>query len=190
MKINKNHYLLLTILFLFTTSGFSQTKVIWELSKDQSVIGYEGVVAKDQRLSNLKVAGYISAGAQRTLPEDLTWPAEKSANKERFIEYSLSPEKASKLNIKEISLALSFNSSSAGMVDIAWSTDGSNYTIIAENQKLQSGSIPKEYMFSNLDIPLLENQTFYLRIYPWTTSVISSKYLISKNVSINTVLKN
>lgn len=88
------------------------------------------------------------------------------------------------MKIETIKLSLSFNSSSAGRVDIAWSTDGENFTPIVSNEKLAPGSVPKEYEFTNLNIAVAPSKTFYLRVYPWTTSPVEGKYLVSKEVSI------
>lgn len=185
MNFKTKTYSLLISFCLFTVSAFSQEiQAVWELSKNQNVLTTGAIKASEQKLSNLKVSGYISTGAQRTLPHDLHWPAEKSINKERFLEYTVTSETNAALKIQAIKLALSFNSSSAAMAEIAWSVDGINFTTLDSDQKLLSGSAPKEYEFDNLNIAVPKSKTFYLRVYPWTTNALNSKYLVSKEIII------
>lgn len=191
MNFKTKTYGLLIVFCLCTASAFSQEiQAVWDLSKNQSPVTSGAIKAAEQRLNNLKVSGYISTGAQRTLPDDLNWSAEKSVGKERYLEYAITPQTGNALKIETIKLSLSFNSSSAGMADIAWSADGTNFTPIASNQKLLSGSAPKEYEFTNLNIAVPKSQTFYLRVYPWTTSALNSKYLVSKEITIKGLSKN
>jgi len=185
MNLKTKIYGLLVIFCLFKVSAFSQEiQAVWELSKNQLPETSGPVKATEQKLNNLKVSSYISTGAQRTLPDDLNWPGEKTVNKERFLEYSITSESSSALKIQEIKLALSFNSSSAGMANIAWSVDGINFTILDSDQKLISGSAPKEYEFDNLKIVVPKAKTFYLRVYPWTINALNARYLVSKEVII------
>ena len=183
----KTSILLLFTFILMTINTFAQEQVIWKLDNNTEASTTEKIKADAQKLKNLKVMGYISSGAQRTIPEGLNWPSEKTANKNRYLEYAVKSVQGKKLKIQEIKISLSLNSSSAGMANIEWSTDGVTFSNLSENIKLAAGSVPETHQFNNLNIEVPDNQTFFLRIYPWTRNPISNKYLVSKDIIIKGV---
>lgn len=166
-----------------TTSPSPQ--VNWPLTANQNANVTGNVTAQLQKLNNLIVNNYISSnGGQRILPTSGSWPAETGPNNNRFIEYKVTPVALHNLTVKEINIPLSFNSSSFAHARIAWSSDSINFTNLAADISLNSGSVPVEHKLENLNIEIPFGKSFYLRVYPWTTSALSSRYLVSKNVSL------
>lgn len=164
-----------------------KVKAVWSLSKNQEAVTEGNIKASNQNLSDLKVVGYISTASQRLLPSDSNWPKERNQNPARYIEYTVSAESGD-LKITAISMDLSFNSSAAGKATVSYSTDGKEFKALKEGIELVSGSTPNEYKLDDLNIDVAKGNTFYLRIYPWTTAVIPSKYLVSRNVIIEGTL--
>lgn len=157
----------------------------WALTADQTATTNGHITASNQRLQNLDIQNYVSSnGGQRTLPPSKSWPAETTANANRFIEYKITPTAAHDAIVKETSVPLSFNSSAYARANIAWSVDGINFSNLAPAVALASGSTPIEHLFQDLNIPVPFGKSFYLRVYPWTTSAISDKYLVSKNIRL------
>ncbi|ADY52355.1 hypothetical protein Pedsa_1800 [Pseudopedobacter saltans DSM 12145] len=168
-----------------TGTASTAPQVTWPLTANQSAVSSGNIAAHNQKLNNLTVNNYISGnGGQRILPSSGTWPAESVPNTNRFIEYKISPSNAHDMTIKELSIPLSFNSSSYAHARIAWSSDSVNFTNLATDISVATGSVPVEHKFENLHIEIPFGKAFYLRVYPWTTSSISDKYLVSKNVRI------
>jgi|GEM_PF-823349 len=160
-------------------------QVTWPLTTNQTATATGTVSAVNQKLNNLVVNNYISGnGGQRILPPSHTWPAESAPNNTRFIEYKISPISFNELTIKEINIPLSFNSSSSGHAKIAWSTDSINFTNLTADVAIAAGSVPVNHQFGNLTIKVALGKSLYLRVYPWTTSVNTDKYLVSKNVTV------
>lgn len=170
-----------------TISGYTSAapQATWPLTANQTAVTAGYIAASDQKLNNLSVNNYISGnGGQRILPPSGSWPAESVPNNSRFIEYKINPETAQDATVKEISIPLSFNSASNAHAKVAWSADSVNFTDLAADISLASGSVPAKHKFSDLNIQIPFGQSFYLRIYPWTTTLISDKYLVSKNVNL------
>ncbi|RZJ90421.1 MAG: hypothetical protein EOO20_08220, partial [Chryseobacterium sp.] len=174
-----------TIIILPYLRAQAQTTVAtWALSGNQSVSVSGSIQGNSQHLSGLQHFDYISGG-QRTIPTTNTWPAENSANINRYMQYAIAPNSEQTLNVHQIEASLSFNGSAMGRVNLAWSTDKINFTPIAGTITLNSSATPTPYVFGNLNINVNEGDTLYVRIYPWTTGIIPNKYLVARNVKIN-----
>lgn len=173
------------------TQAVSQVTVVWPLTVDQQPAVTGAVTATPQSLTGMSVNNYLSAsGGQRTLPTGGgSWPAETAANATRYLEYTLASG-TPYLFINTIKLSLSFNSSSAGRARICWSTNGTTFTDLAASQTLESGSVPVEYTYSGLNIIVPQGATLRLRVYPWTTTALTGRYLVSKNVEIGGIGAN
>ncbi|MET4547022.1 hypothetical protein ABIE26_004360 [Pedobacter africanus] len=179
-------YVLIKNLVVSGTTTVAPT-ALWALTANQAVAATGQVSGTEQALSGLKVNNYISGnGGQRILPLDGTWPANTAPDSSRYLQYVMNPAAGYDLVVTQVKVPLSFNSSSAGHARICWSTDGLNFTDLAANMALASGSSPVLNTFSNLNIPVTDNRSFYLRIYPWTTSAFTDgRYLVSKDVTIS-----
>lgn len=181
-----NRYLLLKNLVITGTTNVSPAAA-WALTANQASAVTGQVTASVQTLSGLKVNNYISGnGGQRILPLDGNWPANTGYDSSRYIQYALTPAEGYNHVVTKVEAPLSFNSSAYAHARICWSTDGATFTNLNPDVTLTSGSIPAAITFANLNIPVTEGRTFYLRIYPWTTSAFSDgRYLVSKAVSVN-----
>ncbi|HWV66172.1 hypothetical protein [Chitinophaga sp.] len=171
-----------------TLTGYSYVvpAITWALTIGQDATVTGDVTAAAQSLTGLKVNNYISgSGGQRLLPPDSAWPAETAPAAGRYIQYTASPVTGNSLLVQQITVPLAFNSSAYAHARICWSANGSTFTDLAENQPLVSGTNPTAYTFSNLNIDIPQGKSLYLRVYPWTTSAITGKYLVTKNVMIS-----
>lgn len=178
--------LLLIIGQVCTTQALAQATANWPLTADQQATVTGSVTATTQSLTGLAVNNYISGnGGQRVLPTGGgAWPAETAANTARYIEYTLAPDAVANLFVNSVKVSLSFNSSSAGRARICWSVNGTTFTDLAANQTLVSGSVPVEYTFSGLNVTVPAGNSFRLRVYPWSTTALTGRYLVSKSVQV------
>ncbi|WP_256011243.1 T9SS type A sorting domain-containing protein [Desertivirga xinjiangensis] len=182
--IKKTGFLIISICFLLAGHMFAQpAEALWALTSGQNASTTGSITAAAQNLAGLVHHDYISGG-ERTIPSGDAWPAQSSADPNRYFEYSVSPAPGKVLNISKIKASLSFNGSGAGRVMLSWTTDKITYTDLSGLISLNSASSPTEYTFDNLNINVNEGDTLYLRISPWTTSLVTGKYLVSKNVRI------
>ncbi len=158
----------------------------WALTANQNAVTTGYMAAVPQSLTGLIINNYISgSGGQRILPSDTTWPAETGPNSNRYALYVTEPAAGRDLTVKQIGLALSFNSSSFGHANIAWSTDNINYTDLITNLSLASGSVPKDTILGGLNISVPNGKKLYIKVSPWTTGLITdTKFLVSKNIRL------
>ena len=159
--------------------------VTWPLTSNQSASTTGNVYASAQTLKNLSINNYISGnGGQRLAANGNTWPEESGYNNNRYIQYKVSPTVPYQMQVKEIIVPLSFNSSSFGKVRIAYAIDTNSFSTLVDTMTLAPGSLPYSYTFSNLNISVPRGQSLHIRVYPWTVEAVSSKYLVTKNVSV------
>lgn len=182
----KRYLLLLLLVVLFDSSpvyGQSPVVATWALTADQQAVTSGSITAAAQLLNGLSHYDYISGG-ERTIPPAGSWPAQSAPDSSRSMIYRVAPAAGNSLTVKEIGISLSFNGSSAGRVNLAWSTDSIHFTAVTSDFALVSSSTPTAYTFGNLNINVPAGGTLYFRVSPWTSSVITGKYLITKNVII------
>ncbi|SDK14528.1 Por secretion system C-terminal sorting domain-containing protein [Pedobacter sp. ok626] len=179
-------YLLIKNLVITGTTNVSPVAG-WTLTANQTATVTGQVSATAQALSGLKLNNYISGnGGQRILPLDGNWPANTGPDSNRYVQYTVTPTVGYNFVVNQVKIPLSFNSSASAHARICWSTDGITFTDLNSDVALASGSIPSLVTFANLNIPVSDNRTFFLRVYPWTTSAFSDgRYLVSKDVSLN-----
>jgi hypothetical protein len=169
-----------------TNSGYTQDTATWALTANQAAMTVGNITATSQALSGLTVNNYLSSsGGQRIKPttSDGTWPADIGPNSNRYVQYTVTPGGTDNLVVTKIYLPLSFNTSGGGRAAISWSTDGTNFADLSSGTALASGVVPSETILTGLSIPVLNGQTFYLRVYPWSLSA-GVRYLVSKNIRI------
>lgn len=181
-----NKYLILKNLAITGTTTTAPVSD-WALTTNQTGTTAGKVIADAQTLAGLKVNNYISGnGGQRILPLDGNWPANTGPDSSRYVQYALSPAAGYNFVVSQVKIPLSFNSSAYAHARICWSTDGTTFTNLNPDVTLTSGSVPALTTFANLNIPVPDNGTFYLRVYPWTTSAFNDgRYLVSKDVSVS-----
>ncbi|QJB35468.1 T9SS type A sorting domain-containing protein [Chitinophaga oryzae] len=181
------HLLPATLFVTTVTNGnvYSQTSATatWALTANQQAVTTGNVSANAQQLNGLVHYDYISGG-ERTIPSSGTWPAQTGADDTRNMLYTVAPAAGSTLTVKEIAASLSFNGSSACRVKLSWSTDSIHFTDVTTDFALVSSSTPTAYTFTGLNINVRNNGRLFFRISPWTTGVVTGKYLITKNVAI------
>ncbi|MBS1565969.1 MAG: hypothetical protein JST39_16385, partial [Bacteroidetes bacterium] len=142
-----------------------------------------------QSLTGLDVNNYISSnGGQRLKTPAGDWPAETGPNSSRYIQYAVMPAAGKDMNVTQVSVPLSFNSSAYVHARISYSTNGVDFTTLISDTTLPSGTTPAAIAIGGLGIFVADGQTFYLRVSPWSTAVQApTKYLVSKNVVITAV---
>lgn len=166
--------------------AFAQATASWPLTANQQSTVTGQITAGAQALTGLVVNNYLSAnGGQRLLPDGAgAWPAETGFNSGRYVEYAVAPDGVANYFINAVNLLLSFNSSSAGRARICWSVNGTTYQDIVAAQTLVSGSVPSALNYSGLNIAVPAGSTFRLRVYPWTTTALTGRYLVSKDIQV------
>lgn len=185
-SVISNKYLLIKNVVISGTTNTAPVAA-WPLTANQSATLTGQVTAAAQALSGLKVNNYISgSGGQRILPLDGTWPANTGPDSNRYVQYAVNPAAGYNFVVTQVKVPLSFNSSAYAHARICWSTDGITFSNLNADAVLTSGSVPSVITFTNLNIPVSDNRTFYLRVYPWTTAAFSDgRYLVSKDVSVS-----
>ncbi|TZF83641.1 T9SS type A sorting domain-containing protein [Pedobacter sp. BS3] len=171
-----------------TISGTTTTAPVanWQLTANQQVTTSGDITAGAQTVTGLSVYSYISGNKGQQVTDGTgTWPAETGPNSNRYLQYTVSPTSGKALTVTDISLYLSFNSSSAARAQLAYSTDGIHFEQLGAPVTLSSGTDATLLTRSDLDIDVPEGKTLYLRVFPWTTASISGKYLVSKNVTVS-----
>lgn len=176
-------WLVVALTFCTITGKTQSVSASWPLTANMAASTSGVITAADQRLTGLSINNYISGGGgQRTLPPGGNWPAESGANAARFTEFVFVSD--SLIVMDTIRLSLSFNSSSAGRARICYNIGSGSLNDLAAAQVLVSGSVPTAYNFNGLNITVPAGDTFRLRVYPWSTSAQSARYLVTKSVSI------
>ncbi|MBS1567610.1 MAG: hypothetical protein JST39_24715, partial [Bacteroidetes bacterium] len=187
MKRNLQRVCLFIGYLLACNAGFAQNDTAtWALTANQSATAAGNITAASQSLTGLAVNNYLSgSGGQRVKTPSGDWPAETGPNSSRYLQYAVTPGGTDNLLVTQVSLGLSFNSSGVVHASIAWSVDGTNFTNIVNDLNLVSGATPSVSTYTGLNLMVLNGQTFYLRVSPWSTGAQTpTKYLVSKNVVI------
>ncbi|HEY4289623.1 MAG TPA: T9SS type A sorting domain-containing protein [Puia sp.] len=159
---------------------------VWPLTSAQGANTGSDMVASAQALAGLTVNDYISSqGGQRLKTVTGDWPAESGANSSRYVQYTVAPAAGKDMTITQVSVPMSFNSSSFVHARIAWSINGTEFTDLIADTNLETGSLPAAITIGGLHAFVADGQTFYLRVYPWSTVVQAPvKFFVSKNVEI------
>ncbi|MDP3148169.1 MAG: T9SS type A sorting domain-containing protein [Ignavibacteria bacterium] len=179
--------ILITFVFI-NTEIYSQTAAaVWHLTADQSVIAAGDVTPSEQELSNMQVK-YVS-NVQRSSPTGTagTWPSESSENVTRFMQFRISPTQGNLLNVTSLSLFLYASAGSGMRANVYYSKDSTftDRTQIGSTFSLSSTAPVAPNATAGPNISIKDNETFYLRIYPWYTTSTTTKYLIAYSVVIN-----
>jgi len=180
--------LFFTLVFL-NIDIFSQTAAsgTWQLSENQSAISFGNIVAGEQELTNMQVT--YASSVQRSSPTGTagTWPAETSENITRYMQFRISPTQGNLFNVTSLSIFLYVNSGSGMRANVYYSKDSTfaDRTQIGNTFNLSSSApgVPNITAAPNLSVK--DNETFYLRIYPWYISATTSKYVITNSVNLS-----
>jgi pectate lyase len=181
---------LLLCCYLFVQSLQAQTPAssLWQLTADQNPTVTGDLVAIPQTLSNLQIK--YQDGVQRSSPSGVpagTWPGEANENSTRYLQFAVTPSAGHSLTINVISLYLYVNSGSNMRANIYYSTDPSFGTRqqIGSTLVLSSTIPTTPNVTAELNCQIDNQDTFYLRIYPWYTTATTGKYTIVKSVLIS-----
>ena len=189
--------LVLPILF-FTKLLSAQTAYVkWSLTANQKVSEINGpVLGETEKFSDMIVHDYSSVSGgienicQRTTITGEYWPAETSQNDSRYIQFVLSVKPGITFNIDTISMYYAGMGGHQMKINIAYSTD-SNF---AASTQLNPPGVPVAISDNTPSLSLLVykinkavsyGQKFYLRICPWYTLYLTTKYVCLQNVVIS-----
>ncbi len=178
-----------TVLILSFQFGYSQTNAssIWPLTSNQNPTIGGNVNAKPQYLMNMQV-NYTN-GIQRSSPSGTagSWPLETTENSTRYMEFAITPVGGNILTVNSISMILYTNSGSGMRVNVYYSKDADFTTRfqIGSTYTLTSTELTTPNVTATPNIIVNQNETLYVRVYPWYTSSTTGKYLIVKNVTIS-----
>ncbi|MEX2605604.1 MAG: pectinesterase family protein, partial [Gracilimonas sp.] len=155
------------------------------------------LTAADEKLNNTEVNQYSGPNnSQRIRIEGNEWPANQTTEIEGvYVEFSASPNSGTKLHVDSISLGIAGVSINTMKANIYYSIDPDFndktqllYSTNDEsgNNYLQRDSL--QYVSDSPEIVVEENETIYLRIYPWVdndSDIRTGKYIALQNVTIS-----
>ena len=189
--------LVLPILFFTKPLSAQTASVRWSLTANQKVSEINGsVIGETERLSDMIIHDYSSVPGgienicQRTTITGEYWPAETNQNDSRYIQFVLSVKPGITFNIDTISMYYAGMGGHQMKINIAYSTD-SNF---AASTQLNPPGVPVAISDNTPSLSLLVykinkavsyGQKFYLRIYPWYTLYLTTKYVCLQNLVIS-----
>jgi pectinesterase len=180
-------YLVFSMLVFAACHMQAQTdSVKWPLSANQTFTAYGNMSALNQTLSNLVVSAYsgYETSQKTSNPTSQTLPT--GFDSTTYHQYVVTPVAGKTLNIDSIHMKLGSATGNLRVV-VAYSLDSTfaTKTMLADGT---SPLIPPKAvltMFSfGVNKLVLNNQSFYLRIYPYLTATSTTKPLNCKDVVI------
>jgi len=192
----------LIIVFFFASTMDAQdtASTTWSLQADQTFITSGNINGTNQAVVGLTPAYEIPGSGsvnkvQKTKPDATTsdvggtgtWPAETQPNANRYVQFSVSPQANINFSVTSILLLIGSKGVHTINASIYYSTDSSftTKTLIAEKDSLISNAVLPDTF--NITAAVNSGQTFYVRIYPWSSAQITStsKYFYLGNVIIS-----
>lgn len=196
MKYRKIAFLLPFLIFL---PGKAQNaSAVWLLSTvpscPDSAVTEGAVVAYDIVRSNLVSRSCTNGGTgvgyyQKNAPDaGGNWVAETGENPNRFLAFAVKPQAGYSFIISSISFVMGWSgTSSAIKANIYYATDSSQMfssrTLLAGGVTV-ANSTGTPYSYSPM-VTIEEGKTFYLLVYPWATSAVSTKSISFQNVVLS-----
>ncbi|MEJ2616151.1 MAG: hypothetical protein P8Z35_14430, partial [Ignavibacteriaceae bacterium] len=193
----QNFLFVLLILFFTKLLSAQPASVRWSLTANQNVSEINGpVLGEDETLTDMivhdysSVPGGIESICQRTTVEGEYWPAETSQNNARYIQFALSVKPGITFNIDSISMYYTGMGGHNMKINIAYSTDSNFATSTQLNPPgvpvaISDNSPSLSFLIYELNKEITYGQRFYLRIYPWYTLYLTTKYVCLQNVVIS-----
>lgn len=197
------------LFFVSLLIGFSQlvqaqnpASVTWSLKRVLTPIISGALTAADEATNNLSIAydgGVVFNletfdDLQKLKPSDTdgSWPIETSFNANRYLQFEITAKPGITLSVDSVKCFLGSKGSNTINGTIAYSVDAAftNPTTIEENVVLPQGGKGLDILKQEYGLTALvnENESFYLRIYPFNTNGdngSTSKYLYIQNVEIS-----
>jgi len=159
----------------------------WPLTANQNAVVTGNLVAIPQTLSNMQI--YYTSGVQRSSPssEAGAWPGESAENDSRYMQFAVTPEEGYLFFATSITMYLYVNSGSNMRANVYYSTDPLfiTKTQIGTTFTLSSSAPSTPNVTADFNLEVSYSDTFYVRIYPWYTSVTTGKYVITNSVTIS-----
>ena len=182
----------LVVIYFLTFSNFlfaQQASVTWELSSSTNVTQTIGnIIGHDEYLSNMEVHDYsqvagVTGLSQGTIITGGLWPAETSQNNDRYIQFAVSIKPGITFNIDSISFFYAGRGGHNLKINVAFATDSGFSNSIQLNPAgspiSNSDNAPTMlyYKFPITGHSISYPQTFYIRIFPWYTLSLYTKYV-------------
>jgi Glycosyl hydrolases family 28 len=183
--------------FLFREFVYAQPAFLrWELSSNEKVTQTTGpLTGYDEFLSNMEVHDYsqvagVNGLSQGTIISGGLWPAESSQNDNRYIQFKVSVKPGITFNIDSLSIYYAGRGGHQMKINIAYSTDSSFTNAVQLNSpntpvSNSDNSPTMELLKYSLNLNINYGQAFYLRIYPWYTLSLYTKYVCLHDVIIS-----
>ena len=197
---NPKSYKLLFLIFYLAFSSFSfpqQASVTFELSSNTNVSKTIGsVIGHEEYLSNMEVHDYsqvagVTGYSQGSIITGGLWPGESSQNDDRYIQFAVSVKPGITFNIDSVSFYYAARGGHAMKINIAFATD-SNFTNSFQLNPTgvpisNSDNVPTMmyYSYPIISRSIDYTETFYIRIFPWYTTSLYTKYVCLHDVRIS-----
>ena len=199
----KRYVLFFLFLFAFSQYIYSQTipaSVKWPLTDStKGGTGYKPVVsgllnASNETFVNTDMNGFTGYNSsQRVRIKGNTWPGGLTNQIDSvYIQFSVTPKSNINFIIKNFSVQLGSNSTNTMRANIWYSTDPAfiSKTQLTFNTGISGNYLKRDSLVTYnfpLDLKISDNETFYVRIYPWheNASQSTGKYMLVQNVEIS-----
>lgn len=201
--LTKSKILITILIFAFTTLVSAQTaSATWPLSNPSSGgTGFNpnvsGLInAANELLKGTEINQYTGANNSqriRMAGTNNTWPANLIDKIDTvYVQFSVSPKKGITFEIKKISMLIGAASTNYMKARIFYSEKSDfsnpteiNYSTGSLSNFLISGG--QSTVNAEINVTINEDETFYLRIYPWNeySAIQSGKYMTLQNVEIS-----
>ncbi|MCX6120874.1 MAG: choice-of-anchor D domain-containing protein [Ignavibacteriales bacterium] len=188
---------------LFFAESYGQSaSATWALTVDTTVIISGSISAPGQVLSTssdttqtMTIKDFTGGGAynpaERLYLNGTYWPQETAQNDGRFVQFSISPQSGKALTIRSVAMNLGcYGTNGHFLANIYYSLDST----FAARTKLNASALtvvdirttPPAPLSYTLSTVVNDEQTFYVRIYPWyNTTPSATKYICPSQVVIS-----
>ena len=180
--------------------------VYWDLSRDDSFVSTGAVTPVAESWSKMYVQKYAapkneattwpegsghgaSDKTQRNLIEGDEWPGnEIDAVSDRYIQFGVSTNPGTKFTVDTIGMYIGGAGGSGMRWRVEYSIDENfgNEVVLAEYLSITSNTMYAIEAMPMIEVP--EEQTLYIRIYPWYKSTATGKTLCLSNLYIGGVV--
>ncbi|MBI2418411.1 MAG: T9SS type A sorting domain-containing protein [Ignavibacteriales bacterium] len=184
------HRTILAIIAIFCT-GFLAAQVpsssVWSLSADGNAVITGNLTGNQQSLSNLQAQ--YNSGNQRVSPLGTagTWPGNPTEVPDRYMQFSVSPTAGYAFSCSSLSMILFSSAGSNMRANVYYSKDSTftERTQIGSTFSLSSTAPVSPNVAAAPGLTVNPGETLYLRVYPWYTTATTTKYIVTKSVTIS-----
>ncbi len=186
---------LLNIIFFNQVIRAQKAAISWKLNSNGEVSAIKGpVIGDEEKLSGMFVHDYsfVEGGTgencQRTTVIGEYWPEETKQNSQRYIQFSFSVKPGITFKIDTISMYYAGMGGHNMKINISWSTNSSFATSTQLNSvpiAISDNSPTLSFLVFEPNTVINYGEKLYLRIYPWYTLYLTTKYVCLQNVVIS-----